>query len=131
MSITGPALHSALRPLAPRSAAGRRNHPHDRAADRVCPRHCDRQTPRIAVSKTILVVVNINIWGWRRGREQRGEGYLVEDAAVLKQAVDMPVIGVGGINSLDYVQSVLTQAKVDFVAVGRAILENPQWPVCA
>jgi NADPH2 dehydrogenase len=72
--------------------------------------------------------VSSGLGGWRRGRDARGEGYLVDDAAVLRSAVGVPVIGVGGIASLDYCRDVLDRQAVDMVAVGRAILENPAWP---
>ncbi len=75
-----------------------------------------------------LLNVSSGLGGWRRGREQRGEGYLVPDAAHLRQAVNIPVIGVGGIQSLAYTQSILAAGDVDLVAVGRAVLENPDWP---
>lgn len=75
--------------------------------------------------------VSSGLGGWRRGREQRGEGYLVEDAAALRQTVDLPVIGVGDVATLDYCREVLDGGAVDFIAVGRAILENPAWPLPA
>lgn len=73
--------------------------------------------------------VSSGLGGWRRGRDQRGEGYLVADAAALRAAVGVPVIGVGGVATLDYAREAL--AEVDFLAVGRAILENPAWPLPA
>jgi NADPH2 dehydrogenase len=75
-----------------------------------------------------LLNVSSGLGGWRRGRDARGEGYLVEDAAVLRRAVGVPVIGVGGIATLDYCRDVLSRGAVDMLAVGRAILENPAWP---
>ena len=73
--------------------------------------------------------VSSGLGGWRRGREQRGEGYLVGDAAKLRAAAGVPVIGVGGIESSRYADAVLARGDVDMVAVGRAVLENPAWPV--
>lgn len=73
--------------------------------------------------------VSSGLGGWRRGRDQRGEGYLVADAAALRAAVGVPVIGVGGVATLDYARAAL--AEVDFLAVGRAVLENPAWPQAA
>jgi NADPH2 dehydrogenase len=72
--------------------------------------------------------VSSGLGGWRRGREQRGEGYLVADAAAVRKAVDRPVIGVGGIETLGYCAEALSAGHVDMLAVGRAILENPAWP---
>jgi NADPH2 dehydrogenase len=73
-----------------------------------------------------LLDVSSGLGGWRRQRDQRGEGYLVADAAVLRREVGLPVIGVGGVSSLDYAAEALE--SVDFLAVGRAVLENPLWP---
>lgn len=73
-----------------------------------------------------LLDVSSGLGGWRRGRDQRGEGYLVEDAAILRRKVGLPVVGVGGIETLDYCARALE--RVDLLAVGRAILSNPAWP---
>jgi NADPH2 dehydrogenase len=35
------------------------------------------------------------------------------------------VIGVGGIESIDYIETILATEQVDLVAVGRAILAGP------
>jgi len=73
--------------------------------------------------------VSSGLGGWRRGRDQRGEGYLVADAAALRAAVGVSVIGVGGVATLDYAREALRD--VDFLAVGRAVLTNPAWPLPA
>lgn len=83
---------------------------------------------RLAVAGMDVFNVSSGLGGWRRGREQRGEGYLVADATAVRRAVDRPVIGVGGIETLDYCAQALGAGHVDMVAVGRAILENPDWP---
>ncbi len=70
--------------------------------------------------------VSSGLGGWRRQHGQRGEGYLVADAAALRRASGLPVIGVGGVVSLDYAREAL--GAVDFLAVGRAVLANPAWP---
>ncbi len=74
-----------------------------------------------------ILDVSSGLGGWRRGREQRGEGYLVPDAAAIRAAVGIPVIGVGGIQSAAYIAEAL--ATVDMVAVGRATLADPGWPL--
>ncbi len=75
-----------------------------------------------------LLNVSSGLGGWRRGREQRGEGYLVADAAVIKAAVSIPVIGVGGIQSRAYAERLVAESCVDLVALGRATLANPEHP---
>ncbi|MGE3682141.1 MAG: NADH:flavin oxidoreductase [Bdellovibrionales bacterium] len=72
-----------------------------------------------------LIDVSSGIGGWRRPSSRVGEGYLVEDAAVLKTHLSIPVIGVGGIESGNYIDSIIQKEYVDFAAVGRAILNDP------
>lgn len=77
-----------------------------------------------------VAVLNVSsgLGGWRRGRAQRGEGYLVADAARLRAATGLPVIGVGGIETLDYCRTALSGGQADLLAVGRAVLQNAAWP---
>ena len=72
-----------------------------------------------------LIDVSSGIGGWRRPRGRDGQGYLVDDATILKEHITLPVIGVGGIKTGDYIDSIISNNKTDFAAVGRAILENP------
>jgi 2,4-dienoyl-CoA reductase-like NADH-dependent reductase (Old Yellow Enzyme family) len=76
-----------------------------------------------------LLDVSSGLGGWRRQRDQRGEGYLVADALALREATGLPVIGVGRVSTLAYAAQALE--GVDFLAVGRAMLENPSWPLAA
>lgn len=55
-------------------------------------------------------------------------GSLVELAAGIKQAVTLPVITVGGINDPSFADRILTEGKADMVAIGRALLADPDWP---
>lgn len=72
-----------------------------------------------------LVDVSSGIGGWRRPEGRVGQGYLVSDATLLKQHLKVPVIGVGGIETGDFIDELLEANRVDFTAVGRAILKNP------
>lgn len=72
-----------------------------------------------------LIDVSSGIGGWRRPRGNQGQGYLVDDAATIKAQINLPVIGVGGIKTGEFIDSVLINKKTDFAAIGRAILENP------
>lgn len=56
-----------------------------------------------------------------------GPGYFVPQAAAVKRAVSVPVIGVGGITTPQEADAILQSGKVDLVAVGRAILREPEW----
>ena len=59
--------------------------------------------------------------------EPTGQGYYVPLAEKIRHAVDVPVIGVGGITEPEYADCVLQERRVDMVAVGTAILNDPQW----
>ncbi|WP_052090694.1 NADH:flavin oxidoreductase [Desulfosporosinus sp. HMP52] len=52
----------------------------------------------------------------------------VKHAAYIKQYVNLPIIGVGKIIDLLDAEVSLQEGKCDLVAVGRAILADPQWP---
>jgi len=54
-------------------------------------------------------------------------GFFVPLAENIKSAVDVPVIAVGGITEADFANSVIVEEKADLVAVGRALLKNPEW----
>jgi len=55
------------------------------------------------------------------------EGYFIPQAREIKNAVKVPVIGVGGIRSFDYANRVIEEGWVDMVAVGRELLRDPDW----
>lgn len=69
--------------------------------------------------------VSSGIGGWRRPEGRNGEGYLVEDASQVKFATTLPVIGVGGIENGSTIDRMLQEGRLDFAAVGRAILKDP------
>ena len=73
-----------------------------------------------------IINVSSGIGGWRRPRDRSGEGYLVEDAKRIQKHISAPVIGVGGIKTKKYIEENLEKGSFTFVAIGRAILENPQ-----
>ena len=56
-----------------------------------------------------------------------GQGYFIPLAEEIKQAVDAPVIGVGGVTEPGFADEVIRRGRVDMVAVGRAILNDPGW----
>jgi NADPH2 dehydrogenase len=73
-----------------------------------------------------LIDVSSGIGGWRRPEGKRGEGYLVDDAYLLREKISIPVIGVGGIETASFIDKTLQEKRIDFAAVGRAILKNPE-----
>jgi len=54
-------------------------------------------------------------------------GYFVPLAQSIRSVVDVPVIAVGGIKDAVFANSVIAEEKADLVAVGRALLKNPDW----
>ncbi len=56
-----------------------------------------------------------------------GQGFLVPLAEKIKRAVEVPVIGVGGITESEFADGVIREGRADLVAVGRAILRDAEW----
>jgi 2,4-dienoyl-CoA reductase-like NADH-dependent reductase (Old Yellow Enzyme family) len=54
-------------------------------------------------------------------------GYFVPQAAAVKKAVKVPVIGVGGITEPQYANQLTSEGTVDLVAVGRALWKDAEW----
>jgi NADPH2 dehydrogenase len=55
------------------------------------------------------------------------KGYFVPQASEIKKAVNVPVIGVGGITDAIFANKLVIECKVDLVAVGRAFWRDNQW----
>jgi len=56
------------------------------------------------------------------------EGWKIYLAEAIKSAVKIPVIGVGVIRSPEFAEQILKEGRVDFIALGRALLADPHWP---
>ena len=59
--------------------------------------------------------------------DNRGPGFFVPQAAAVKKAVDVPVIGVGGVKTPEEANEIIRSGKVDLIAIGRAIVKDPNW----
>ncbi len=59
---------------------------------------------------------------------QYPEGWKLYLAENIKKAVHVPVIGVGVIHTPEVAEKALRDGMVDFVALGRELLCEPQWP---
>ncbi len=55
-------------------------------------------------------------------------GAYMDNAAAIKQVIDIPVIAVGRINTPEIAELILSTGKADFVAMGRASLADPDLP---
>ena len=94
----------------------------------------------IAESQTFaqrLVMAGVNIVDVSGGligdapEGMTGQGYFLPLAEKIKQAVQVPVIGVGGITDPAFADQAIRQGRVDLVAVGRALLADPDWALSA
>ncbi len=73
-----------------------------------------------------VINVSSGIGGWRRPGARLGEGYLIEEAAVIQRHTAVPVIGVGGIETGAFIDELVRANRVSLAAVGRAILKDPE-----
>ncbi|MEW6186562.1 MAG: FAD-dependent oxidoreductase [Thermodesulfobacteriota bacterium] len=56
------------------------------------------------------------------------QGCFVPAADEIKQAVNIPVIGVGMIQDAPYAEQILAEGKADLIALGRSLIADPDWP---
>lgn len=59
------------------------------------------------------------------------DGPLIKYAALVKQAVKIPVIAVGKLRKPELAEAVLENGQADFIALGRELLADPDWPLKA
>ena len=74
-----------------------------------------------------IIDVSGGLCGSRPEQLQSRQGYFIPQAQKIKKVVDIPIIGVGRITQLEYANKVIQEEKVDLVAVGRALLRDPDW----
>ncbi len=74
-----------------------------------------------------IIDVSGGVCGSRPVQFEGVEGYFIPYAREIKKVVSVPVIGVGGIRSFEYANSVLEEGYVDLIAVGRQLLKDPLW----
>ncbi len=65
--------------------------------------------------------------GGSRPSDLLSAGFFVPQAAAVKKAVEVPVIGVGGVTTPEEADSIVSSGDVDLVAIGRAMLKDPDW----
>ena len=56
------------------------------------------------------------------------QGWRVNLGETIKEKVDIPVVTVGVIRKPDFANDVLASGKADFIALGRGLLADPEWP---
>lgn len=86
---------------------------------------------RIAVMLAGAGIDIIDVSGGLCGSRPRAfakvPGYFVPLAEAVKSVVKVPVIAVGGITEPSFAEQILADGRADLVAVGRAMLKNPDW----
>ncbi|MFQ6096059.1 MAG: tRNA-dihydrouridine synthase [Candidatus Bathyarchaeia archaeon] len=78
-----------------------------------------------------IIDVSGGLCGSRPAPLQNIQGYFIPQAQKIKEVVDIPVIGVGGITDPEYADKLIREGRVDLVAVGRGLLKDPDWAVKA
>ncbi len=68
-------------------------------------------------------------WYWPHPPIYQPPGCMVDMAEAAKKAVKIPVITVGRLGYAELADGVLKAGKADFVALGRALLADPEWPL--
>lgn len=62
---------------------------------------------------------------WQGLRSENEEGYFVDNATIIKKAVEIPVIGLGGIRTFKMMEKFVCEGKVDFISMSRPFIREP------
>ena len=92
---------------------------------------CQAFARRLAEAGVNIIDVSGGLIGSSRPKGLPSQGYFLPLAEKIKQAVEIPVIGVGGIKDPEFADEAIRQNRVDLVAVGRALLADPAWALNA
>ena len=82
---------------------------------------------KLELSGVDIIDVSGGMCGCEPWQLRHVEGYFIPQASQIKKAVKAPVIGVGGIRKAEFADKLVSDGKVDLVAVGRALLKDPDW----
>ena len=82
---------------------------------------------RLEASGVDILDVSGGMCGSEPRQLRQVKGYFVPQAAAIKKAVNVPVIGVGGVTEVEFADKLVSEGKVDLVAVGRAFWSDSQW----
>jgi 2-enoate reductase len=67
-------------------------------------------------------------WHWPHPPVYQPAGCMVDCAEIAKSVVKIPVIAVGKLGNPEMAERVLAEEKADFIALGRPLLADPDWP---
>lgn len=62
---------------------------------------------------------------WKGLRKEDEEGYFVDNASKIKQAVTIPVFGLGGIRTFSVMERMIEEGKADLISISRAFIRDP------
>jgi 2,4-dienoyl-CoA reductase-like NADH-dependent reductase (Old Yellow Enzyme family) len=62
---------------------------------------------------------------WAGLRSEADEGYFVDNAARIKQAVRVPVFGLGGIRTLAAAERIVEEGRADLISMSRPLIRDP------
>ena len=62
---------------------------------------------------------------WAGLRSEEDEGYFVENAARIKQAVRVPVFALGGVRTLAVAERLVREGRADLVSLSRPLIRDP------
>ncbi|PTD94398.1 oxidoreductase [archaeon SCG-AAA382B04] len=74
-----------------------------------------------------ILDISGGLCGSRPESIQQKQGYFVPVASYIKDRINIPVIGVGGIKDPQVANEFIKKEKIDLVAIGRELLKNPKW----
>jgi len=67
-------------------------------------------------------------WYWAHPPTTQPPGCMVDMAEMAKKVVNIPVMAVGKVGYPELAERVLQEGKADFIALGRPLLADPEWP---
>lgn len=67
-------------------------------------------------------------WYWAHPPIYQPPGCMVDAAETIKSEVKVPIIAVGKLGYPELAESIIDEGKADFVALGRPLLADPDWP---
>lgn len=74
-----------------------------------------------------ILDISGGLCGSRPADIQNDPGFFAYLSKAVKEVVDIPVIGVGGIKTREQAEAMMAEGAADLVAVGRSLLKDPDW----
>ncbi len=68
-------------------------------------------------------------WYWAHPPMYQEHGCMVDMAEKVKKVVQIPVLTVGRLGIPELAEKIIEEGKADIVALGRALLADPDWPI--